>query len=283
MGWAEDHLPDQLDARGDLAPPWARFPEYERYSIGWRMGAGEAWLSFYHAFLATVPATYQARLAYLRRHPPAPYSWWRTVWHTLHPDAVEEDDEDGDDEAAEEARAQALRASLLEAGLIASDIASHTWLNARADDPIAWPWAQGDSPEEVARYNTRELWFWSRQVAALRAQGSLKLDALPASWQALRPALASGQRDGADLSRGLWTLTLMMCAGEVVAPWRLGLTPEDFEESFELEMRYTDAFNLWVMSAFDDQPHWQAYLASQGPIDEAWSAWLAGPCWQVCA
>tara|TARA_Y100001956_G_scaffold77791_1_gene88681 strand:+ start:316 stop:636 length:321 start_codon:yes stop_codon:yes gene_type:complete len=28
-------------------PPWTAFPEYERYSVGWRMGPGE---DYWHAF-----------------------------------------------------------------------------------------------------------------------------------------------------------------------------------------------------------------------------------------
>jgi uncharacterized damage-inducible protein DinB len=33
-------LASLLDANGDLAPPWAKFPNYERGTIGWRMGSG---------------------------------------------------------------------------------------------------------------------------------------------------------------------------------------------------------------------------------------------------
>ena len=31
-----DRLAGELDAHGDLVPPWAKFPTYERYTIGWR-------------------------------------------------------------------------------------------------------------------------------------------------------------------------------------------------------------------------------------------------------
>lgn len=74
MPWYTEHLPEHLDARGDLAPPWSAFPEYERYSLGWRMGMGETWMGLYAAFLQGLPADRDTRLAYLRRHPPAPYS-----------------------------------------------------------------------------------------------------------------------------------------------------------------------------------------------------------------
>jgi arsenate reductase len=35
---------DELAAKGTLAPPWVRHPDIPRYSIGWRMGAGEWYL-----------------------------------------------------------------------------------------------------------------------------------------------------------------------------------------------------------------------------------------------
>ena len=47
---AAAELPETVlrkDADGLVVPPWQAFPEIERYSIGWRMGAGEDyWLQF---------------------------------------------------------------------------------------------------------------------------------------------------------------------------------------------------------------------------------------------
>ncbi len=34
------HLAENLDVHGDIAPPWEKFPAYERMTIGWRMGDG---------------------------------------------------------------------------------------------------------------------------------------------------------------------------------------------------------------------------------------------------
>ena len=33
-----------------LSPPWIAYPEIERYSIGWRMGSGEAYLDKWGAW-----------------------------------------------------------------------------------------------------------------------------------------------------------------------------------------------------------------------------------------
>jgi hypothetical protein len=70
-----ERLAEHLDANGDLAPPWAEFPSYERYTIGWRMGYGEDWLGYLHVFLDRLGPKRETREAWLRRHPPAPYTW----------------------------------------------------------------------------------------------------------------------------------------------------------------------------------------------------------------
>jgi hypothetical protein len=75
MDWKQScraRLPQFVDRNGDLAPPWEQFPEYERHTIGWRMGTGEDWLGMWHVFLEQLDPAPDARLAYLRRHPPAP-------------------------------------------------------------------------------------------------------------------------------------------------------------------------------------------------------------------
>ena len=47
---AYDRLPNdplRYDETGLAEPPWKVFPDYDRYTIGWRMGAGE---DYWHAF-----------------------------------------------------------------------------------------------------------------------------------------------------------------------------------------------------------------------------------------
>src|SRR5690606_25733592 len=95
-------LPEHLDDHGDLAPPWARFPTYERHTLGWRMGAGEDWLGLWHVFLERLEPAFEVRLAYLRRHPAAPVSWASSVYGVLYPEARGEDDDDDDDDDGED-------------------------------------------------------------------------------------------------------------------------------------------------------------------------------------
>lgn len=259
-------LSAHLDANGDLAPPWARFPGYERYTIGWRMGSGETWLGLWHDFLGTL-GSFEERLAYLTRHPPAPSSWAGAVHHVLYPssqgDEGEDEDEDDDDEDDDDGvrlRAKAIRDDLLARGLIASDIAYPTWL--RQQDGVRWPWTYSDDAtvEDIARHWTRDLSFWSRQVAALRTAPQWTPPQVPEAWRAVAGPLATGTAEPLDPARGLLSLARVLAAGHVTPPWQLGLTVDDFADSFEDDMGYVDAFRLWGMSVFDDRAHLQRYL-----------------------
>jgi hypothetical protein len=128
----------------DLAPPWARFPTYERYTIGWRMGAGEDYLVRWWAFVTTLPADEASRRAYLRRHPPAPFTWAERVAQVLRPRAADDGDGDGDDDGSDVEAAHARRIALAADGLIAEDVAYRTWRATQAE--LAWPWAWVDTP-----------------------------------------------------------------------------------------------------------------------------------------
>jgi hypothetical protein len=56
-------------------PPWAAFPEYDRDSMGWRMGAGEDHLYRLYVFFKHCDA--EERAEYERRHPePAEWLGW---------------------------------------------------------------------------------------------------------------------------------------------------------------------------------------------------------------
>lgn len=88
MGWsAHDRafLRQHLDAQGDLAPPWERFPDYERYTIGWRMGGGEEWMWARRLCVEQLGPDFETRAVYLRRHAPAPTSWADAVHGVLVP------------------------------------------------------------------------------------------------------------------------------------------------------------------------------------------------------
>lgn len=270
-------LPEHLDERGDLAPPWEQFPSYERYTIGWRMGAGESWLSMWHVFLERIEPVFEARLAYLRRHAVAPISWASAVYSVLYPSARDEDEErEGEEEEGGDADggggALQRREELLRLGLIASDVAYSTWL--RQQQGVRWPWTYSESPENAARYWTRDLAFWSRQVAALRGDPAFAIPEVPRAWEACAAPLRTGDAGRLDLGQGLLSLARVLAAGHVAAPWQLGLTPDDFADSFDDDMGYADAFRLWGMSVFDDRAHLERYLAATA-VPAAWRGWVA--------
>lgn len=260
-------LSANLDPQGDLPPPWAQFPTYERYCIGWRMGSGEDWLMMWSAFLDDLPRDLDARLAYLRRHPPAPISWTDRVWATLYPDEPELPElEDEDAEIARDEAISATRRDQLSAwGLIASDAAYTNWL--ARQERAHWPWAIADDPVNAARYVTRTFWFVTRQLHERRDQ--LKVPDLPPPWGACARALATGEAEF-DPAQGLAALALMLCAGEVKPPWALGCTPDDFDDTFELDMGYVDAWRLWLMT-FDDVEQAKRFAK----LDEAPAEWQA--------
>ena len=263
---------DHLDAQGDLAPPWEVFPSYARYTIGWRMGAGESWLSLWGAFLRErLEPTFQARLAYLRRHPPAPFTWGGSVYRVLYPDCI---DPDTLEEGEEEITLNARRQELVDRGLIAPDASYVTWLGQQRG-VITWPWEGSPSrgPEEEARHRTRELWFWSRQLEMVRARAGWEPPQVPAHWAACEEAIATGQTGPLDLSRGLLSLAIMLSAGDLLPPWKVGLSLGDFKDSFEPDMGYVDAYRSWVMDAFDDPLVYGVHLAEHAP-SEPWRVWL---------
>ncbi len=190
MDWKEScrsRLRDHLDPYGDLAPPWERFPDYERYTIGWRMGAGEGWLGMWSVFLEQLASDTETRIAYLRRHPPAPVSWADAVHNALYP--MEQVDDEGIQEDDLTTAAQ-RRTSLMAQGLIASDVSFTTWL--RQQNVVIWPWERSTTPEIEARYNTREFWFWSRQIAELRRGSGWAPPTVPEAWRVC--ALARARR-----------------------------------------------------------------------------------------
>ncbi|MEJ7597145.1 MAG: hypothetical protein WKG01_04475 [Kofleriaceae bacterium] len=60
-------------ARTTPVPPWIRFPEIERYSIGWRMGSGESYLMVWWAFAERLDT--EDLVTYFREFAPLPLAW----------------------------------------------------------------------------------------------------------------------------------------------------------------------------------------------------------------
>lgn len=237
---------------GEVAPPWAVLPTEERYSIGWRMGHGEGVMHDFFRFAGSKGDWDEAAwLGYLRRHPVAPYTWADWIDAVIFGNEREEWDL-GEPEVLERHH------WLLEQGLIGSDVAYATW-RAQQGGVLSLPWGEGpfcDNPLELARYNLREFAFQSRQVGDV-------CDALPdppPSWQ--------------FGNLGLERLAQQLVSGQVLPPWRLGFSGEDFEDSFEDDMGYVDAFRLWILAAFDDLPHLNRYLDSVGGVPPEWERWV---------
>jgi len=214
------------------------------------MGSGEDWMGMWSVFLKGLPADRDSRVAYLRRHPPAPFSWADAVQSALTNGDDDDDNNDDDDVAA--ATVEVLKAE----GLIASDVAWHTWRAGPHDATALFK----SSPAEAARYSTRDFWFWSRCPAQERERD---LAAASSAWRALAG-------DGVP-SNGLEQLAQMLLHGRVQTPWALGLAPSDFTDSFDDDMTFSDAFRLWLMSAFDDREHLDSIVS---PVPQAWQAFM---------
>lgn len=263
------------DQRGELPPLWAAFADYERYSIGWRMGLGEtyryAWADFLETEVGTGlagDALVEARLAYLRRHPKAPYSWADEVLWICRPPDGDNEDEDGSDVTPTQL------AELIELKLVASDVAHATWC---AADPDFVPWTHADwTPQKSARYDTRRLGFWSRRLAAERAAGAIRIDAatVPDAW---KEVVESAQR-GAAVSLGnggLIDLAHLLAAGVLAGPWTAGLSVSDAADSYELDMGPVDAFRLYLTSILDDMPHAKRLAQTLALPAGPWQDWYA--------
>lgn len=248
----------------EMLPPWEEFPTYERYTIGWRMGAGESYRHNWHKFIGKLPNDYDTRLNYLRRHRPAPLNWGDEVLAVLYP-KIESEQEFG--------CSQGEILKLLNLGLIEHDAAYQTWLNKQS--AIMWPWScsLNNTPQEATRYITREFWFFSRQLNVARRLGNVEFDTVPDSWQSVETQILTGRLGHIEPTQGLLTLAQMLCAGSVKPPWALGLSPDDFTDSFEMDMGYSDAFSLWIMSAFDDDMLLREMLKkTQIPCE--WMSWI---------
>lgn len=244
--WLEESLPEHLDTKGDLIPPWARFPEYERYTIGWRMGEGETWMGLWYCFMKGLPGL-EARLAYLRRHPKAPENWADILYKGLCPRSSGK-------------LSQAQLHGLVDKGLVEPDAAYHNWLAQGAKRVL--PWTSENTATEAARYRTRAFSFWSRAYRNPDTREARQVSEPPARWFAGLESCRSG----------LGQLSAMLLKGEVVPPWQLGLEPEDKVDSLDMDMSYVDAFGLWVGASFDDRESLGKFLANTR-VPASWGAW----------
>jgi hypothetical protein len=77
---------EELTPDGNLLPPWQRYPDIPRYSIGWRMGYGESYIKAWIKW--SVEFTQEQMLAYFHKYKPIPPAWMDWVAAELgHDDA----------------------------------------------------------------------------------------------------------------------------------------------------------------------------------------------------
>lgn len=272
---AYDHaawLAENLDEHGDLAPPWARFPGIPVGSIGWRMGAGEGWLWSWHSWVKALPADRDTRLAYLRRHPPAPRTWATSVLRVLEPERADDELEEADDGPDE--RRSAAEAMLVAEGLVADDAAIIAWR--LRNDPPAPPWQHHPTPAHAVRYAPRELTFLVRWAVERREGG--RLDAwitaggeAPSAWAPFVDALREGRPPAAlPEDRRDQLAVLLAVAGQPPLPWTRDESPEAMEQQFEDPPTYAGAWAEWAMESFDDRATLAAHLAHGPPMPAQW-------------
>ena len=130
------------------------------------MGMGEDWLGLWSVFFEQLGPDAEVRLAYLRRHPPAPFTWADSVHQVLHPAKENEDDDSDSDDDEDPLAAAERRSELLALGLIASDIAFSTWLGQQ--ESLRWPWERHPTPEIAARHDTTRASSGSGRAGSAR-------------------------------------------------------------------------------------------------------------------
>lgn len=243
--WLEGELPNYLDERGELKPPWVRFPHYERGTIGWRMGDGETWMGLWYHFCEKLDK--QGRIDHLRRHPRAPENWADIIFRVLNPDWDSEVDSN---------QYQALRKD----GFVGTDAAFHNWLLAGSERVL--PFWDGRPPSHAAQYLTRTFSFWSRAYHDPGLRTQYQIPPTPTPWTEVEQPLDNGWQ----------ILAGILLRGFVLTPWAAGLEPMEPDYSAGDGADFIDAYARWLCATFDDEPHLSKYLiANEAP--EEWRTW----------
>lgn len=71
--WAKETIAKELTPQGDLLPPWKKYPEIPRNSIGWRMGYGESYMIAWDKWVE--PMELEQLVEYFRKYSPIPVDW----------------------------------------------------------------------------------------------------------------------------------------------------------------------------------------------------------------
>jgi hypothetical protein len=145
----------------------------------------------------------------------------------------------------------------------------------RNDDMVP-PWEEFPTYERYTmgwRMGTGEDYFCDWHTFIEKLPSDFKIEYVSSEWESVESQLLTGHLGDIDPTDGLLTLARMLCAGLVQPPWELDLSPDNFTDSFEMDMGYTDAFRLWIMSAFDDDLLLREMLHKTG-IPANWADWV---------
>lgn len=62
-----------------ITPPWITFPNIQRYSIGWRMGGGKDFITYWSLWMESLNRDQLAD--YLLKYKPLPFEWLDTLFY----------------------------------------------------------------------------------------------------------------------------------------------------------------------------------------------------------
>lgn len=86
----DEAIARELEGRRRLVPPWVKYPEIPRGSIGWRMGAGEWYARMWSRWIDRL-ASEDVR-EYWRLYEPIPFPWAGWALSTIDPERVVADE-----------------------------------------------------------------------------------------------------------------------------------------------------------------------------------------------
>jgi len=66
-------IEEEMTPQGDLLPVWLRYPQIQRYSMGWRMGYGESYMWAWDVWADSMQR--EQLVAYFKRYLPIPLDW----------------------------------------------------------------------------------------------------------------------------------------------------------------------------------------------------------------
>ena len=76
--WPDPPIPD-VDSNGFMHPPWEKFPNIPRNSIGWRMGVGEQYLEEFSIWWSRQDRAKKLAVRALYSEPSAWTGFWRSL------------------------------------------------------------------------------------------------------------------------------------------------------------------------------------------------------------